>query len=181
MNAALKEQWDELRKGNKEALFSLYNSMYFHLVRYGLLQRAEEELVKDCINQLFLKLWEKQNTLSEVHDVKSYLLTAFRRLIQDELAYQQKMDVALLYLADSGPQNELSYEELLINSQQSDLLKKKLHQAIDQLTPKQKEHIKLKFFEGLTYEQIAQQNTLSVKTAYNTIYDAIKTLRKLLK
>ena len=43
------------------------------------------------------------------------------------------------------------------------------------------ELIQLKFFEGLTYEQIAERSSQTVKTAYNTIYDAIKMLKKLLK
>jgi len=41
--------------------------------------------------------------------------------------------------------------------------------------------IQLKFFEGLSYEQIADRTSQTVKTAYNTVYDAIKMLRKILK
>lgn len=181
MEQALKDQWRELRHGKKEALFSLYNGMYFHLVRFGLKFIADDELVKDCINQLFLKLWEKHSSLPEVSEIRSYLFTAFRRLILDELSYRSKIDAAINQLASEDRENELSYEEIIINIQKDEKVKVKLHKAISQLTPRQKELIRLKFFEGLSYEQIALETSQTVKTAYNTIYDAIKMLRKLLK
>jgi RNA polymerase sigma-70 factor (ECF subfamily) len=41
--------------------------------------------------------------------------------------------------------------------------------------------VNLKFFEGYSYEKIAETTQMSVKTAYNTLYDALKILREELK
>ena len=155
--------------------------MYFHLIRFGLKINADDELVKDCVNQIFLNLWDKRSRLPVVDNVKSYLMTTLRRCILDQLAYLDKMDVVFNKLGAEEEWSELSYEEIIVNMQQDQEMKEKLHKAIKQLTPRQIELIQLKFFEGLSYEQIAEQTNQTVKTAYNTIYDAIKMLRKLLK
>jgi RNA polymerase sigma factor (sigma-70 family) len=116
-----------------------------------------------------------------VMQVRAYLFTILRHLILDELSYLDKMDNAIIRMSGEAAPNELSYEEIIINVQHDEELKRKLHAAMQQLTHRQKELIQLKFFDGLSYEQIAAHTSQSVKTAYNTIYDAIKQLRKLLK
>ena len=173
--------WEQMRLGDKQALYELYNKMYFHLIRFGLKINADDELIKDCVNQIFLNLWDKRERLQPIDNVKSYLMTTLRRCILDQLAYQNKMDLAFNKLGAEEDWSELSYEEIIINLQQDQEMREKLHNAIKQLTPRQIELIKLKFFEGLSYEQIAERTSQTVKTSYNTIYDAIKQLRKLLK
>lgn len=173
--------WEQMRLGDKQALFELYNKMYFHLIRFGLKINADDELVKDCVNQIFLNMWDKRERLQPVEKVRSYLMTSLRRCMLDQLAYIDKTNNAFNKLGAEENWNELSYEEIIIKVQHDKEIKYKLGLAIKQLTPRQVELIQLKFFEGLSYEQIAQRTSQTVKTSYNTIYDAIKTLRKLLK
>lgn len=173
--------WRDICQGDKEALNSLYNSLYFHLIRFGLKICGDDELVKDCINQIFLNLWDKRKSLSEVEHVRAYLFTTLKHAIADELKHHNTLNTALQKKIKEDQWSELSYEDIITKVQRDEELSRKLQVAIQQLTPKQMELIKLKFFDGLTYEQISLQTSQSIKTAYNTIYDAIKTLRKLLK
>ncbi|RZL97641.1 MAG: sigma-70 family RNA polymerase sigma factor, partial [Pedobacter sp.] len=166
--------WEQMRLGDKQALFELYNSMYFHLIRFGLKINADDELVKDCVNQVFLNLWDKRSKLVAVDNVKSYLMTSLKRCMLDQLSYLEKMTSAVSKMGMEEDQNELSYEEIIIKLQDSDELQRKLRIAIQKLTPRQMELIRLRFFEGLTYEEIAEKTSQNVKTSYNTIYDAIK-------
>jgi len=172
--------WEQMRLGDKQALFELYNLMYFHLIRYGLKIQPDHELVKDAVNQIFLNLWEKRSRLPQVDHVRSYLMTMLKRCILDQIFYQDRTNNALSKMI-AEEEEELSYEEILIRVQQDDDLKKKLSIAIQQLSPRQIELVRLKFFEGLSYEQIAERTSQTIKTSYNTIYDAIKVLRRLLK
>lgn len=173
--------WERLRNGDKQALFALYNNTYSHLLRFGLKICGSDELVKDCITQLFLQLWTRHQSLRPVTNVPAYLFTALKRQLLDQLAYQSKIHAAIHRMTDKEAESELSYEEIIIRVQQDEELKQRLQQALKALTPRQIELIRLKFFEGLSYEQIAAQTSQTVKTAYNTIYDAIKALRKMLK
>ncbi|MCW3467103.1 RNA polymerase sigma factor [Chitinophaga nivalis] len=173
--------WEQIRQGDRESLFALHHNSYFHLLRFGLKTCGDHELVKDCVNQLFLQLWEKRTGLSPVTNVRAYLFTALRRLILDQLAVDARTDAAVRKMAEEHEWSELSYEEMMIRVQRDEELKQRLHHAMRQLTPRQIELVRLKFFEGLSYEQIALQTSQTIKTAYNTIYDAIKVLRSILK
>jgi len=173
--------WQRLREGDKESFFSLYNNTYFHLVRWGLKITANDELVKDCVTQLFFQLWDKRHKLNPVTNVKAYLFTSLRRMLIDQLGHHSKIDAAITHLAEVEVLNELSYEEIIVRVQHDEELKQKLHRALEQLTPRQIELIRLVFFEGLTYEQVGARTSQSIKTVYNTIYNAIHLLRKLLK
>lgn len=175
------QYWERLRKGDKQALFELYNSVYFHLVRFGLKITANDELVKDCVTQLFFQLWEKHAKLQAVTQVRAYLFTSLRRMLLDKLEYYSKTVAAISRLSVKEEQEELPYEEIIIRVQHDEELRQRLYRAMEQLTPRQKELIRLMFFEGLTYEQVAAQTSQSIKTAYNTIYNAIQVLRKILK
>ncbi|AXY72853.1 sigma-70 family RNA polymerase sigma factor [Paraflavitalea soli] len=175
------QYWEQMRRGDKQALFELYNNTYFHLVRFGLKITANDELVKDCVTQLFFQLWDKHARLNAVTHVRAYLFTSLRRMLLDKLDYHSKTDAAISRLSAKEEQEELSYEEIIVRVQHDEELRQKLYKAMEQLTPKQKELIRLMFFEGLNYEQVANQTSLSIKTAYNTIYNAIQVLRKVLK
>jgi len=173
--------WQQIREGNKQALFELYNNTYFHLVRFGLKIIADEELVKDCVMELFLKLWDKHTRLNPVEQVRAYLFTSIRRMLLDMQSYETKTGTAITKFYGKNELEELSYEEIIIQVQHDKELKHKLSRAMEQLTPKQKELIRLKFFEGLSYEEVALQASQNVKTTYNTIYNAIQVLRRILK
>jgi DNA-directed RNA polymerase specialized sigma24 family protein len=51
---------------------------------------------------------------------------------------------------------------------------------INQLSVSQTKIVYQKFYLGLTYEEIALVNEISIKTAYNTIFNAVEKLRKLI-
>lgn len=173
-------QWARVREGDKDALFELYDDLYFHLVRYGLTVCSDSDLVKDCISQLFLKLWDRHQRLGEVENVQSYLFTALRRSIVDHVSAENKANASLRLLSQDSEEVP-SYEEMLIAREKDEEFKKDLNIALKALSPKQIELIKLKFFENLSYQEIASQHSQSVKTSYNTIYDAIRILRLKLK
>ena len=71
-----------------------------------------------------------------------------------------------------------SVEERIIFSQTESEHQEKLHQAVNSLSPRQREAIFLLFYQDLTYSQIADLLAIEVKTARNLVGKAIQTLRK---
>ncbi|MOA34946.1 RNA polymerase sigma factor SigV [compost metagenome] len=71
-----------------------------------------------------------------------------------------------------------SYEQLLIDREQDSERKQRMEAAINKLTARQKELIRLRFFEQLSYEEIAERTSISVRTIYNTIHTAINLMRQ---
>lgn len=75
----------------------------------------------------------------------------------------------------------MPYEEFVIKVQTNEIIQIRLKEALEKLTFRQKQLVNLKFFEGFSYEKIAELTQMSVKTAYNTLYEALKILREELK
>jgi RNA polymerase sigma factor (sigma-70 family) len=167
--------------GDKEAFMTLYKSHYQALFCYGFSMSTSRELTKDCIQELFLEMWNTRLSLNkEVKNVKSYLFTWLRRKISRELSRLAKENCAE-GLDEEFPVIQSSYEELLIAFQESEEKKEKLRAALKKLTKKQLEIIRLKFFENLSYRTIATQTSLTPRTVYNLIYEAIRSLRESMK
>jgi RNA polymerase sigma factor (sigma-70 family) len=53
-----------------------------------------------------------------------------------------------------------------------------VQRAIQQLSKREFEIIRMKFFENKSYEEIALLTTATPRTIYNHVYNALKVLRK---
>jgi RNA polymerase sigma factor (sigma-70 family) len=173
--------WGLMTRGDKEAFLTLYQSHYQALFCYGFSLSVDRDLTKDCIQELFLEIWNSRPSLNkEVKNVRTYLFTWLRRKISRELSKLAK-ERLLDGTAGEFPFIQSSYEELLIAFQQSEEKKEQLRAALRKLTKKQLEVVKMKFFENLSYRAIADQTSLTPRTVYNLVYEAIRHLRESMK
>lgn len=171
------EIWTTLQNGDQHALLSLYNAHYTGLMNYGIKLTSNRELTHDCITQILLHLWEKRNKLPKVENVRSYLLTCLRHEIFAALKKENLRQSRKQQLIDPFLSAELSYEEYLVQIQTNKSIKEKLLSALAKLTDREKELLKLRFFEDLDYDEIAIKCGITKRTAYNILHTAIKTLK----
>ena len=170
--------WERLRAGDKDAFFDLYKELYYPLVNFGIRVCADADTSSEATDLVFTTIWEKHQTLNRVDNVEAYLRTFLKRKLFRSLERKRKINDALSNAGADGDWMEMSYEEFIVKVQSDELVKHQLKNALEKLTFRQKQLIHLKFFDGLSYEQIAEQSNQTIKTAYNTIYDALKILRK---
>lgn len=169
------EIWSKFKDGDQEALQILYNRYYPFLFGYGNKLFPNSKDIDDNIQELFLKLWKKKENLGEVVSVKAYLFKAFRRIAFDHLKSEQKR----IHLTHDGELDPiLSVEDMLISKEIDDEQKRKLENALGLLTKRQKEIIYLRFYEGLSYEEIESIVQINYQTIRNCVYEAIKVLKK---
>lgn len=173
--------WERMRTGDNDAFFDLYKELYYELVNFGIRVCGDAETSGEATDQVFITIWQKHGQLTRVDNVPAYLRTFLKRKILRMLERKRKIDHALQNAGAEGEWMEMSYEEFIVKVQTDELVRYKLKSALEKLTFRQKQLIHLKFFEGLSYEQIAAQTNQTIKTAYNTVYDALKVLRKELK
>ncbi|WP_167852101.1 RNA polymerase sigma factor [Hymenobacter elongatus] len=76
--------WEAFRAGNTQTLATLFETYYDALFHCGLRLTGDEELVRDCIQNRFQKLWRRREGLRAVQIVKAYLFKALRRHLGDE-------------------------------------------------------------------------------------------------
>lgn len=176
----LKQEWaDFILNEDERAYYELYTHYYHYLSFLGFKKGASVVKVKDCINDLFLYLWENRKNLVHIAGHHNYLVTAFlRKLFREEnFAEMYSLDPADLPEDHTAiPSVESSY--ILRNTRES--ISKILTAYVGQLPQKQRAIIYQKFYLGLSYKEISEVNGISVNTVYNTVYKAVEKLRLLI-
>lgn len=139
---------------------------------------ADAELTKDVLQSFFLEMWERRNRLGEVKDMGAYLHTSFHRKLLRELKARR----TTIHLPDEklNTESSPSWEALLIQSQEKKEEKEQLQNALNDLPSEQKRMLHFRFFEEMSYDDIAEKTGKSRQTIYNQVHDAIRKLRKIL-
>ena len=166
--------WQKIKNGDKTAFNQLFQWFYADLKAYGVKIAGQEADAKEAIQLLFAKIWEKRNTLNEVTSVKSYLLKAYRRTLIDFLQAEKKQQ----FLIENQPTFTIAPSELTIFHQEKKAQATQLARLLNQLPPKQKEIIYLRFYNRLSYLEIAEIVDLNYQSVRNYGVKAIKFLRK---
>ena len=71
--------------GNMAAFSQLYNLHINVLFNYGLKLTIDKELLKDCIHDIFVKLYTKKDELGTIDNLRSYLFISLKNKLGDEL------------------------------------------------------------------------------------------------
>lgn len=165
---------EQLKSGDKEALFSLMSLHYNDLFRYGMKFTADKDLTKDVIGQFFLHVWDHRQKFCSAENGTAYLVVSFKRYLID---YLRKISRQLNISEQQAEAYEYPYEDYLVAWQSEETIKRLLKGAIDELPERQRELVRLRFYEQLSHEEIARQTSLSLRTVYNKLHEAIKKLR----
>lgn len=172
--------WCQMKTGSEKAYELLYDKFFPLLFRYGLQFCPERATVKDCLQDFFIDLYVRRSSLSEVHHVKNYLYTSFRHRIIRHLSGKQLLleSIPLTYHFEVT----FSHEHALIHDQLDELRQRKLLNAFKGLSSRQKEAVFLRFYENMSYEEIAAiMKMKKVKYARTLVYRAIGVLRECIK
>lgn len=169
--------WLLLKGGDSEALASFYRQYARTLVNYGYRVVPHRELVRDVVQDLFVQIWANHTTLPEVQSVKAYLMVSVRRQLLQRTAIQQRFEP----LPDDLSQPDLgepSRETQLIDCETKNTISERIGKAIEQLPPRQREVIFLKYYSDLGTQDIADIMGITPASVYKLIYKAIDNLKE---
>jgi RNA polymerase sigma factor (sigma-70 family) len=168
--------WNEFRHGETDAFGQLIRIHYQDLYNYGTRFTRDEEMVKDCIQDLFLSLWTNRLTISETSFVKYYLLKTLRRNLARAISQSKyyndwsELHFEALFRDSSSPEGHLIREDLFVEPA------RKMRKLLTGLSRRQQEAIYLRFYLDA---DIADIISLSRQSVYNLLHDALKRLRKI--
>lgn len=167
--------WQHLKADDKEAFGMLMERFYQPLFQYGSKLSSDHDLVKDCLQDFFLDLWEKRRTLSNIDCVKAYLFMSIR----NNLIRRVKKESLLNELPDNNffIDEELSPEVQYIFAETDNWQYQKLQASIESLPKRQREALYLRYYENLSYEEIAKIMGLQSQAVANYIQYALRKLR----
>lgn len=173
----LEELWKEIRLENQDALAQLFMSTYSGLFQYGYRIIQNEALVKDMIQELFLNLWNKRNEISEAISVKSYLCVSLRRVLLRRIKRQRNQSRREFDYISTYTEETPNVEELIDKAEMEYQKKQQLMEALLYLTDRQKEAVYLKYFDGLSNNEISEVMDVNKQSVYNHISKAIQKMQ----
>lgn len=169
--------WQLYREGDEQAFGQLAERYYRMLKHYGLKFMVDEVVVEDCIQELFLQLWQNRSQINETESVKHYLLKALRHHILQYLRNWKRLSLDEIDW-DSTIAEETNSETLLIQQESLTLLTSTIQAQLASLPAREREALYLRFYENLTIPQIAEVMNVNRQSVSNFLQKALNKLRK---
>lgn len=170
----LQISWKDIIAGDRDAYSEAYLSLYERFYNYGSKFTPDTGLVEDAIQEVLISLWIDRQKLSAVTNPDAYSFVSFRRAL-----FKKIKDLAnKVPVEDVQWEPEFSRHAILINQEIGAELQEKLQRALDTLTSRQREAIFLRFYEALSYEEVAEALGITVKATYKIVARGLLQLRK---
>lgn len=159
--------------GDQRALEKLYLHFYGKLFRFTCALVRQAEVAEEIIEDIFIKLWERKERLSEINNLQVYLYVAARNRSLNYLDWKSRdvisyVEVYPLDMPASGdaPDNLLMTKEMSA----------RINQAVESLPTKCKLIFKLVREEKMKYREVAEVLGISSRTVDTQMTIATKKL-----
>jgi len=168
-----------LQQNDDEALALLMKMYYDDLYNYAARFTKDDGLIKDCIQEVFISLWQRRETANAILSPKYYFLRAIKNKVLKSL-HKNVRKVTSEHLQDEYDFfHEFSIERVIIDKQISEEKAERLRKTLSLLSKRQIEIIYLKYYQYLDHGQIAELMNISRQSVYNLLHEAIHKLRGL--
>lgn len=164
-----------LADGDVQA-FAVFYSCYSPAVYNAAMtfSRQDQLLAEEVVQLVFIKVWEKKNTLIDIHHIEAYLYTLAKNLIFDIFRQKAREVVRARELEKKEADETVTPANLLIAREYAGIFRK----AIASLSPQQKKVYELAREEGLSHADIAARTGLTILTVRTHLKLANKTVRQ---
>ena len=155
----------------------LYNQQIDQLFAFGSRFTSDREMLKDCIQDVFVKLYTRRNNLGPIDNVNNYLFISLRNRIHDEFRRNGKMaddeinDINMQAIAEFEEYNQERME-------QQQELTSNVEKLFDKLSPRQRQIINLYYIEQRKYDDICRIMGINYQSVRNLMHRSISRLRE---
>lgn len=163
-----------LAENEHTALELLFKQYYKQLVRFAREIVKSNDQAEDMVQEVFVKIWEKRNQLSDSVQLKPYLYVAVKNHCLNQLKLNERK-----YWMEDEMEDDIRLSTPDATGQlDAKQLQSKIEQAIEALPPKCGLIFKMSRFEEKSYKEIAEALELSIKTVENQMGKALAILRQ---
>jgi len=138
-------------------------------------QRYVKDLdtAKEIVQEAFINLWEKRDSIDLSKSVNSYLTTTIYNRSLNYLRDNKKFNKDILTFENLYSFNNQDTGDKLVAAE----INLKINKAIEELPEKCREVFHLSRFENLKYRQIANKLNISIKTVETQMSKALQHMR----
>ena len=151
-----------------------YKTYFKKLYTYGQKFTAETVLIEDSIQEVFLDIWKKKEKLSKVDSANSYLFASFRYTLLKKIKAEIRITATEVLIEEP----DFHIEQKIVSGEADKEVQQKIQAAINTLTPRQREAVFLRFYEGLSYEEVAAVLDITIKATYKIMARSLLHLKE---
>ncbi|MDB4011025.1 sigma-70 family RNA polymerase sigma factor [Polaribacter sp.] len=181
-NTQLESSISKAKKGNQTAFKYLLDTFWLDVYKYQLKRTNSENDAEDIGIQTFSKAFDKIHTFDEKYVFKTWLITISKNIhidllrkksssIRIENTQEQEKKIYLVVDDSPTPEDRIIREQNLA----------KLLRDIKLLKPKYQEVIQLRYFQELSYKEIASEINESISNVKVKLLRAKKLLAAIIK
>lgn len=170
------EVWSRFRSGDQAAFSEIYEEFIDLLFAYGSKITRDRELVKDCVQDIFVDLQRLQPNLHHPEYIEFYLVRSLKNAIFHKLQESKKMQrlpIDEMVIFDM----QFNIEQDIFDLESDHLRAEKLKQIMQTLDPQKRVLLFLKFSTGLNYVEIGQLLGMNPDTVKKQVYRMLDHLR----
>lgn len=146
---------------------TLFQELYPDMVRLALFYVHDLAIAEDITQEIFARLWERREKLDVIDNLKGYLTYAIKNRCLNHLEHQQVVNkYQQEYLQELAEDN---YTEEFIQ---------KVQVSLEKLPPKRRQILEMSIVEAKSYQEIAEQEGISINTVKDHIKKAYAFIRK---
>lgn len=168
----------ELKKGDAKAFSSIYDTYIPILLNFGCKLTTDKELLKDCIHDVFVKLYVKRAELDNIDNFKSYLFISLKNKLCDELRRRSFMsDAAVEEMNAVSSSEDIECRYMVMEKMQWE--HRIINKLMGRLSPRQREAITLYYIEEKKYEDICTIMDMNYQSVRNLMHRGLSKLREM--
>ncbi|GAA4298361.1 RNA polymerase sigma factor [Aestuariibaculum suncheonense] len=164
---------ENLIEGNESAYAYIMDEYYTRLCIYAQGLTKDKFKAEDIVQNVFFKVWHKRKKLSFDISIKNYLYKAVYNEFIDQ--YRRSRIMSPLEEEHIKHLNSIVEEQ---DYTEINRLIEVVKKEISNLPPKCKTIFTMAKLEGLTYNEIAEHQNISVRTVENQMYKAFEIIRQ---
>lgn len=158
----------------------LYDKHIDDMFAFGSRFTSDRELIKDCIHDVFVKLYSKRNDLGRVVNIDSYLYVALRNRINDE--FRRNARVGDVEINDTNMRRVAEHERKCREERlQKEHMTESIEKVVDRLSPRQRELIRLYYVEHMKYNDICRVMGINYQSVRNLMHRSITRIRAIVE
>ena len=142
--------WIQFKSGDQSAFEEIYSAYIDTLFNFGLKLTADQGLVKDAIQDLFINLFRYNINIQKPESIEFYLFKALRRTITKKLKKKNKLDEINFKVFNLKFDFENEYVQNEIELQKLE----QLEASLNKLSRKNRELLFFKFNSNLSNREI---------------------------
>lgn len=162
---------NELQKGNERAFDAIFKQYYKPLCQFSYSFIKDQDTAENLVQEVFVKLWEKRESMTNIDNLLSYLMGMVRNQSIDFLRKEKTNSKIYNQLRPENSENTTE-EQISKNEFEEKLLK-----SILNLPERCRTAIEMSRFDGFSNKEIAQKMEISVKGVEALIGRSLKLLR----